>query len=483
MQTQESKIKSNLGKKIYPVRILGYFMAIAAVLLTQWEIKGEISIHSMAFCFSLFVYPHLALLHYLKRGGTKNIEVLNLSFDMVLIGGIAHFLFYSPALFLPFFFTNSATNFSVAGKNLFLRGLLVFIVASAAIGFLTGFELIINPNLELLIPSYLYLFVGTHYTGFLSYTFGTALRKNKKQMEAQNFQLIEKSNELLVLNEEINQQNEEIVAQRDNIEKQNAELSDKNQKIHQSINYAKRIQKSILPTTEDIQKIFPESFVFFKPRDVVSGDFYWFNPISENECILVVGDCTGHGVPGAFMSLISYSLLNETILHQKEFAPDVILKKIQTRLPEILHQNETNHKDGLEAAICRFKFENDKVLLTYAGAGIPLLHIQNNNATLLKAKKNYLGGHKNKVIEQFEVFELEIQSGEAIYLFSDGFQDQFGGKDKKKYSRKKLQNLLFENSLKSCFDQKEMLQNTLKIWCEQGNERQIDDIMVIGIRF
>lgn len=456
-------------------------MAVSAVLLTQWEVKTFLSFDVLVFAVFMLIYPHLALFHCIKRGHNKNAEVGNLIFDMVLIAGIANYLFYSPALFLPFFFTNAATNLSVGGTRLFFNGIAAFAISLLIFAFLTGFEVVINPNLELLIAPYVYLFAGTTYIGYLSNYFGNAVRKNKTQIEAQNRELVEKSNELLVLNEEINQQNEEIIAQRDSINAQNTALEDINGKIRQSINYAKRIQKAIFASENDLKSFFSDSFVLLMPRDVVSGDFLWFERISDDRAVIVAGDCTGHGVPGAFMSLIAFSLLNEIVSEQKTENAALIAEKLRTRLPEMLHQNETKHKDGLEAGVCVVERSADKIFLRYSAAGIPLLLKRGGEFEFVKPEKNFLGGVFDKM-SAFNEYHYEMQKGDMIYLFSDGFQDQFGGESRKKFSRKKMTATLETISEKPLKEQKSTIENLFREWAAAGNEKQTDDVLVVGIK-
>jgi serine phosphatase RsbU (regulator of sigma subunit) len=288
-----------------------------------------------------------------------------------------------------------------------------------------------------------------------------------RQLEVQNRMLKEYAE---TLEEKIKERTREINAQK-------AELEIKNHDITSSINYAWRIQKSMLPASEFIKQHLPESFVLFKPRDIVSGDFYWFNA-KNNKIVIIAADCTGHGVPGGFMSIISNILLNEIINKQKIYEPDVILSKLDTSIKKILKQSITQNSDGLDIAVC--VYDTETKILEYAGANNPLLMINNNELTEIKADKRPIGGFWNTQDDtyNFKKVSLKIESSSCFYIFSDGFADQFGGRNNKKFLRKNLYSKLLSIHQASFSDQKEILQSVLTNW--QGSQNQNDDILVMG---
>jgi serine phosphatase RsbU (regulator of sigma subunit) len=304
------------------------------------------------------------------------------------------------------------------------------------------------------------------------------------------FRLKQRSNEQLQQQyAEINQQKEEIEAQRGYIEEQNNTLIKQHQDIISSINYAKRIQTAILPPMEEIKKVLPNSFVLFLPKDVVSGDFFWFAEEKDEKTghlyhIIAAVDCTGHGVPGAFMSLIGNTLLDEIVHILNILSPDLILLELDKRIRKLLKQNETLQRDGMDLAICAIN--KSQKTLEFAGAMNPLLCVIDNKTELVKGSRNPIGGvlseTASKVFEKHQIDLSQTKENATFYLFSDGFQDQFGGTENKKFMLKNFRQLLADIHTKPFEEQKQILQASLQKWQEAGNETQIDDVLVIGFR-
>ncbi len=292
---------------------------------------------------------------------------------------------------------------------------------------------------------------------------------------------------------EIHQQKEEILAQRDAIESQRNILADKNksleiayheieeQKRHitDSIHYAKRIQNAILPPDDYIEKVIPESFIFYKPKDIVSGDFYWIKKI-ENKVIVAAVDCTGHGVPGAFMSIVGNDHLNYAVNVIRATKPADILDIVNEGVTNSLRQKSeiTMVRDGMDMALCSIDFENRK--LEFAGAYNPLYLIRNGEIIKIKGDKFPVGGFLDQKLNIFTNHEVDLQKGDAVYVFSDGFADQFGGPNHKKYMYKPFRNLLITMQDKPMEYQKEKLEKEFNEW--KGNDVQIDDILIIGVK-
>jgi serine phosphatase RsbU (regulator of sigma subunit) len=313
-------------------------------------------------------------------------------------------------------------------------------------------------------------------------------KKANKLLKSQHHEIKEKSVRLLELNEELKQTNEELNINLEVVNQQNGEIQRKNEIIEKknkdladSINYAKRIQMAILPTNNDLKKYFKDCFVLFKPKDVVSGDFYW-TAHKEDKVLIAVVDCTGHGVPGAFMSMISNDLLN-LIVHEKEIHEvDVILAEMNKLIRVVLKQDETDSKDGLEMAICSLDIKNKR--LTYAGAMNPLYYILESQAGKalieIKADKVPIGGYELKKEHFFTKHTFDLKESMVFYLFSDGYADQFGGADDKKFLVKRFKELLFSVHHLPMETQQQILEKTLVDWMH--NQKQVDDITVIGIR-
>jgi PAS domain S-box-containing protein len=321
-------------------------------------------------------------------------------------------------------------------------------------------------------------------------------------------ELIEEQNkELHTQEEEIRQNMEELVATQDQLQIQFGELSAKNKNISDSITYAKRIQTALLPRLSEIQKVFPESFVLFRPKDVISGDFYWFaNKTEYNLQILIAADCTGHGVPGAFMSMLGSSLLSN-IIHDREIhEPNKILDSLHISVEEMLNQRQEDNtnRDGMDATIC--VIDRNKNCIHYAGANnslyvisqnplnfvvggdetkkqITVLETENWLLTELKADKKPVGG---RVIKQddltyhFQTFEMNQEL--RLYLSSDGFTDQIGGENRKKLMSKNFKQLLIENHEKPYQEQKDAFNDFFENWISYFDNKQLDDMMLLGVK-
>ena len=288
-----------------------------------------------------------------------------------------------------------------------------------------------------------------------------------------------RSNHLLFRqNQEIIKQKEQIQEQSNELQKAFAEISDKNNKINRSINYAKRIQFAMLAHWDKVDQLLGDSFVFFKPKDIVSGDFYWCREIGDNQLILAAVDCTGHGVPGAFMSMIANKLLHEIIEVKNIISPDEILKSLHKGIRQSLKQESTNNKDGMDIALC--KIDLNKKELEYAGARNPLIYIKNDELYEIEGDRKSIGGFPDVAVKTFTKHNLSVDSTTYCYIFSDGYQDQFGGKKGNKFLLKNLKKLLLKNHKLAPKDQYKALDKALAKW--RGDFIQIDDILVIGFR-
>jgi len=256
------------------------------------------------------------------------------------------------------------------------------------------------------------------------------------------------------------------------------EIQNKNKKINDSINYARRIQGAILPDNTIIKQVFPESFIFYKARDVVSGDFPWFLQKGEDTFIAAV-DCTGHGVPGALISLIGYFLLNDIVRSRGVTDPGEILDQLDEGVTQTLRQDssESRSKDGMDISLCRIR----KNEIQYAGAHRPLYHIHKGEMIEIKGNKFAIGGGILKNQTNFTTHTIKAAKGDSIYFCSDGFPDQFGGPQNRKYGPKRLRALLQENHHKPMDGVHQSLATSWEEW--RGEEKQTDDVLMIGIKF
>lgn len=292
---------------------------------------------------------------------------------------------------------------------------------------------------------------------------------------------------------EIQRQKEEIEAQRDSIEEQRNLLSDRNKRlksayleieeqqrhITDSIYYARRIQTAILPPDSFIKKIFKEYFIYYRPKDIVSGDFYWVDKKGDLEMFAAV-DCTGHGVPGAFMSIVGYNQLNYAINVAKAENPNTILDSLNEGVTETLRESSDPEsvKDGMDIALCTL--DRKKMRLEYAGAYNPLYLIRNCELIVFKGDKHPIGAFVDKELQKFNNHGMDVKEGDCIYLFSDGFADQFGGPDGKKFLLKRFRDLLLSICEKPMSEQQVIIHQTFEDW--KGKEEQIDDVLVIGVK-
>jgi serine phosphatase RsbU (regulator of sigma subunit) len=264
-------------------------------------------------------------------------------------------------------------------------------------------------------------------------------------------------------------------------------IEDKNREITDSINYAKRIQSAMLPSKTEIQKAFPSGFVLFKPKDIVSGDFFFFAQRTNGEKILAAADCTGHGVPGAFMSLIGSEKLKDAVEQGKD-AGD-ILGLLNKGIRSSLHQSTdgSSTRDGMDIALCTISPaplgppEGGSTMVGYSGANRPLWIIRNGRTEIeeIKATKWAIGGFTEES-QKFQAHEVKLNKGDAFYIFSDGYADQFGGPDGKKLTTRKFRELLLSLVSKPMHEQESALRDFIESW--QGSREQLDDILVIGVR-
>ena len=296
---------------------------------------------------------------------------------------------------------------------------------------------------------------------------------------AQQKEKIEKANEeLRTKQEQILTQKDEIQKQRDLAEQQRDQISKQKQEITDSILYAERIQQAILPPEDYCKSILPEHFILFKPRDIVSGDYYWMTE-KNNKTIVVAADCTGHGVPGAFMSMLGVSFLNEIVNTMSDLQAHLILNRLRYYVKKTLYQtrDDSQTKDGMDLALCII--DHERKVLQYAGAYNPLYYIRDGELYQIKADRMPIGIHIREK-DTFTKHELELQSGDVFYIFSDGYVDQFGGENGRKFKSKPFKRLLKSIHQKPMNIQQQELDKTIVEW--QGDHHQVDDIIVIGFR-
>lgn len=293
----------------------------------------------------------------------------------------------------------------------------------------------------------------------------------KDVMEKQKALMEQDLNFIMKQGDKIAEQKHKIKIQHDLVRKQN-------KKIEDSILYAKRIQSAVLPPNRFIQHLLSEHFIFYKPRDIVSGDFYWTKQV-DDKIFIAAADCTGHGVPGALMSMLGITFLNEIITKTPNIHANEILNELRIHIISSLRQTGSSgeSRDGLDIALCII--DHNKKILEYAGANNPLYLIRNNELIETKADRMPIGIHR-RAKESFQNNIIELAKNDLVYIFSDGFVDQFGGEDGRKFLSANFKNLLLENCSKSLFEQKRTIEKTFDDW--KGDRKQLDDILVIGFK-
>lgn len=278
----------------------------------------------------------------------------------------------------------------------------------------------------------------------------------------------------------LEQQKQIITEERDQIKAQKLIIEEKNDEILSSISYAERLQNSILPSSQEIKEAFGDCFIMFNPRDIVSGDFYWFRRLDQTkrQYVIAAADCTGHGVPGAFVSFVGYSALNRAIDQYNLTEPQDILEKTSEMVATTFfnQNNQEEISDGMDIALCTLDLDN--MVLKYSGAHNPLYIVRNGELIKLAASSRSVGANFKAL--PFEVHTFALEKGDMLYLCSDGFQDQFGGPKGKKFMVNRFKRMLIEHASNGCSIQKDNFSKELNDWMT-GYE-QIDDILVIGVK-
>lgn len=305
-----------------------------------------------------------------------------------------------------------------------------------------------------------------------------------KKIRAANSGLIDKNHEIAAQRDNIAEQNSkleyahtEISKQHQKISKQHGLIKSKNINITASINYASNIQTAMLPELAIIQKSLPETFIMYLPKDIVSGDFYWYAEKNGKQIIAAV-DCTGHGVPGAFMSLLGSSLLNQTVLIQNITDPGEILANMNTAVQDFLNQREINMMYGMDMSLC--VIDNQKQTLSFAGARNPLVYFQKNGFNKIKGTRRSIGGELRTKDRVFNTSVISIAEPTMVYIYSDGYQDQIGGAKERKYMTNHFDSFLDKIHEKPIEEQQNMLVSEFITWHKPL--LQIDDVLVIGFK-
>jgi serine phosphatase RsbU (regulator of sigma subunit) len=292
-----------------------------------------------------------------------------------------------------------------------------------------------------------------------------SMTATKLEQTRNNEELIQLQLHLQQLVKERTQEVEQALAE---VHRQKSEITD-------SIHYAKRIQSAILPADRILKENLKQLFIFYKPKDIVAGDFYWTERV-DDIVYFAVADCTGHGVPGAMVSVVCHNALNSALKEFKLRKPSAILNKVRELVIETFEKSDEDVTDGMDIGLCAFNSKEMK--LAYAGANIPLYIVRDSKLNMIKADKQPIGKHSES--RAFTQHEIAIQKNDMIYMLSDGFADQFGGEKGKKFRTSKLKELLLEISSSSVSQQRKQMEKCFSKW--KGDLDQVDDVTVVGVR-
>ena len=395
--------------------------------------------------------------------------IIHAVFAVYILGwnsGFHYYIFLSIiGIFLVGHFGNTVTYVVMVFVILTYVFLSIYASSSYPVHFLTAKTTSIISVLNILIVT---ISVGI-LTGYYNYI---AYRASKKLFKSNN-ELENKSKKVMSFNNELAQQTEELQIQSEQLEQANKSTTD-------SIKYALRIQQAILPSSKEIEKLVGKDniMLLYIPKDIISGDFYW-TAEKNGKVILVVADCTGHGVPGAMLTMIGESLLNNIVLEKEITEPSLILDQMQKYFSK-LFRDEYGVRDGMDISISSIDYVTKELL--FSSARNPLIYIQNDELQVIKGDKMSIGqvGNNKEQSEKFTSHKIDISIPTVFYMYSDGYQDQFGGKENKKFYTKNLRNLFFSIHKKPMAEQRKILKLTFLEW--KDFIAQTDDIAIMGVR-
>ncbi|MCU0438309.1 MAG: SpoIIE family protein phosphatase [Raineya sp.] len=441
-------------------------VVIAGVLLAFWRLKFT---HEL-FLFILTIIIFLGAIYYPKHQTSSSYLFINL---MMLISGA--------------FFSILSKKWLSSNFLIFLFIHLIFLIVVyqqplPSFNYLHALTLIIVAIVVWGVSLYRYNILKNIFLKELTLKNVTdELHIKNQQYAIIEDEMLKINEEVMVQNEQLKLQKEELVSQRDAIEESRRALEVKNRQIISSIQYSEKIQEAILPNSTHFQENFHDFFIYYKPRDIVSGDFFWLHQ-KENLIWLALADCTGHGVPGALMTMLGSVMLTNIVFAKNITHPEQILQELNKEVYYTLRQNDHNNasKDGMDISLCLIDKVNKKVEFSLARHA--LVYFQNDEMHILRGSLDSIGGWQSNLEKTFNSFTISTHLPTTLYLFSDGFQDQFGGERTKKYSSKKFYAFLERIHSFPMKKQQELIETEWNDWTKQHHESQIDDVTIIGFK-
>ncbi len=485
LKKQESSLENLINKfRIFFVSFLiitDYILMFFLDKLDTFKVYDEII--GLLIVYGLFYYIH----RITKKENYKPLlKYLTVILDYIIVLGCFHegrdIIIQATNITIEQYLLLITTLIIVINIISALRIQLPIIIFSTVLGLIVNYYLLEYYNLKLIILIYSSLLI------ILSGFFNKYISSFIFRFFVTNYKLGITLNDLKDANNEIVNQNHELEAQNISLAEQRDKIAQQKKNITSSITYASRIQNAILNSEEEIKQVAPDSFVLFKPKDIVSGDFYWFKQIkvsSKKYNIFTAVDCTGHGVPGAFMSMLGISFLNDIIF---DFLDELDLSQLLNRLRDeiklhLRHKDSTkNVKDGMDMAICAVDYENMKLQFAGAYNSLYIVRNSNNKKELIEYKGDRMPiGIYYRNESPFTNQTIDVRNGDTIYLFTDGYVDQFGGKYGQKYKIQPFKDKLISICSLTMEEQKRELENELENWMGEIHH-QIDDITIIGVK-
>ncbi len=457
-------IRIPIGMPVYFLTLVLFLQVSKKYLQLEKNLPGWNTVTNVVMFFLLLSIPYYYLTVYIESFYNNFLAFSSLFFFVVaaLLGVIESIILFRKDPKAKFFLVANLVVVISLTINLFLDNRFPVVIGSVIQGFI--FTIGLAEEIKILDKQKIRF----------QQSYINQLEVNLKLKDKLTSELEQKVEERT---RELKRANAELLEKNNIVEQQKELLEIRNKEIKDSIEYARRIQNASFPSQRIIEKVSDDYFILYKPRDIVSGDFYWFGEV-ENKVIIIAADSTGHGVPGAFMSMYGIAFLNEIVNKQKIFHPNNILNTLREKITDSLNRGDDEFEtmDGMDMSVLTFDKENQRVL--YAGAFNSLYLIRNEELQVVKADKMPVAYYQK--MDSFSMHEIELKRDDCFYIFTDGFIDQFGGSLGKKFLTKRLKDLLLEINPKSMKEQYSFLNSAFKDW--KGDYFQVDDVLMIGVR-